>query len=267
MKRIIILLICALGATAVSAQTDSAKLFRSGTAETGAVEISRGESRGTAVFGLLGYEITLGGHAEPPKQPKVKFSVGINRTEVGFNTLSKPDYSRFDADQAGFLDLDTWRSWHVGISLIDVQVALNERRTVFFNAGMLFVMDTYFFSNNLILDNVDGKIVPRPLEGGQRNGQMNTIAASIPVRLDFAVWKKLVISGYASLDFIDASSRYRNRATQIHLPGVRPVTMSLGAMVTYDGLGFYVRYGVVPMFRSSADLVTRPLSFGVTIGF
>jgi len=49
------------------------------------------------------------------------------------------------------------------------------------------------------------------------------------------------------------------------LSGVNPFRFGIGGAVSYRGFGVYVRYGITPLFRSSAGPTCHPLSFGVCI--
>ena len=74
----------------------------------------------------------------------------------------------------------------------------------------------------------------------------------------------IAVVGYCDFT-VGVNSIYKKPKVKNGLSGVNPFRFGIGGAVSYRGFGVYVRYGITPLFRSSAGPTCHPLSFGVCI--
>ena len=71
----------------------------------------------------------------------------FNSGEFGFTKLVGVDYGSYAPEEKGFLDQKLGNSFHCAASVMQVQVALNKSRTLYFATDLRFAVDNYRLAN------------------------------------------------------------------------------------------------------------------------
>ena len=266
----ILLGLCASAQPADSLATDS--LRRIGNVDTGPVTM-RSANDGDMVLEVAGFGITLGrSFQEGNKKQKMKsyprvcglFFDGI---EMGFNTLTGLDYAGYPAGTEDFLDVRAGNSFHLGATLVGLNVDLGKKRKFAFSTGLRYTIDNYRLSDRSItLDRVDGLVRPVTLDERADKSKLRITSLGIPVQFSFDPVRHLRIAVVGYCDFtLGANAIYKRPKVKNGLSGVSPFQFGLGGSVSYRGFGVYARYGVTSLFKDSAGPDCHPVSFGICI--
>ena len=110
----------------------------------------RGDGReGSVVLEVAGFGLTLGRAPETDSQADLVMRSGrvklyfFNSGEFGFTKLVGVDYGGYAPEEKGFLDQKLGNSFHCAASVMQVQVALNKSRTLYFATDLRFAVDNY----------------------------------------------------------------------------------------------------------------------------
>lgn len=234
----------------------------------------RGDDReGSVVVEVAGFGLTLGHAPEPQpyadrvmKGGKIRLYV-FNSCEFGFTTLTGVDYAGYAPEQHGFLDLEREASLHVAASAIQVEIALNRRRTLFFATDLHVAIDNFRLSDpGIRLSYENGRIVPVALGAAADKSKFVASSLGIPLRLNYRPFRHFQLSAIAYSDFsVELAAVHKNPRVEYDLEGLRTYRFGVGASVSYYGFGLYARYGVTPLFRKDAGPACHTLSFGITV--
>lgn len=233
----------------------------------------RGADReGNVVLEVAGFGITLGRAPEQDdadvvtKSGRVKLYL-FNSGEFGFTKLVGVDYSGYAADEKGFLDQKLGSSVHVAASALQVQVALNRSRTLFFATDLNFSVDNYRLSDaGIRLGYEQGRLLPVALDGQADKSKFVTSSIGIPLRLIYKPFRNFQVSATAYSDFgIELTSLHKKPKVQYELSGLRTYQFGVGCSVSYCGIGVFVRYGVTPLFKKGVGPECHALSFGISL--
>ena len=103
----------------------------------------------------------------------------------GFNMLPSPDYSLYTAQDGEFMDLSVGKSNRIGITPIQVSAGINRNGTFGIVSGLGMVWNNYVFENNITIRNINGIIMPEPLDRDYKKSKLTTFSLSIPVELEY----------------------------------------------------------------------------------
>lgn len=264
----ILLALCASAQTTDVPAADS--LQRIGDVDTGPITMRRAADGNEMVLEVAGFGITLGQASQSASAQKTRSRVcGLlfDGVEMGFNTLTGADYAGYPPETGDFLDVRAGNSFHFGVTPIGLAVRLDRKNKFEFATGLRYTVDNYRLSDNSVtLGRDEGMVVPLPLDDKADKSKLRVTSLGIPLRFSFDPVKHLRIAVMGYCDFtLGANAIYKKPKVKNSLSGVNPFQFGLGGSVSYRGFGVYVRYGVTPLFKSSAGPTCHPVSFGVCV--
>lgn len=269
-KRLVFTGISILWALCASAQ-DADTLGRIGTVDTGPVTMRRAAGSDDIVFEVGGFGITLGqapgGQKQKTKKlPRVCGSF-LDGIELGFNFLTGTDYAPYPAGTGDFLDVQSGKSFHFGITPIGLNVGLDRRRRFEFSTGLRYTIDNYRLSNNAItLGREADMTVPLALDEPADKSKIRITSLGIPLQFSFSPVRHLKVALVGYCDFtLGTRAIYKKPKVRNDLYGVNPFQFGIGGSVSYHSVGVYVRYGVTPLFKDGKGPKTHPVSVGLSI--
>lgn len=266
----ILLTLCTSAQTADSTAVDS--LRRIGTVDTGPVTMRRAADGDNMVLEVAGFGITIGPSTIQRSKMKAKayprvcglFFDGI---EMGFNFLSGLDYAGYPAGTGDFLDMRGGNSFHFSVTPVGLNVDLGKKRKFAFSTGLRYTVDNYRLSDNSItLGRDGGMIVPVPLDEKADKSKLRITSLGFPLQFSFDPVRHLRVAVVGYCDFtLGTNAIYKRPKVKNSISGVNAFQFSLGGSVSYRGFGLYVRYGLTPLFKSSAGPDCHSMSFGVCV--
>ena len=234
----------------------------------------RGNGReSSVVLEVAGFGLTLGRAPEEEYDADMVMKAGrvklyfFNSGEFGFTKLTGVDYGGYTPEQKGFLDQKLGESVHCAASVMQVQVALNKSRTLYFATDLHFAVDNFRLSDSGIrLGYEERRLVPVALDEPADKSKFVVSSLGIPLRLIYKPFSHFQMSAVAYSDFgIELTSLHKKPRVQYELSGLRTYQFGVGGSVSYYGIGIFVRYGVTPMFRKNAGPECHTLSFGISL--
>lgn len=244
-----------------------------GSVETDLVTMRRAADGEAIVLEVAGFGITLGqGPGQGAQKHKMKSyprvcALFFDGIEMGFNFLTGLDYADYPAGTEDFLDVRPGNSFHFGVTPVGLSVGIDRKRKFEFTTGLRYTVDNYRLSDNSItLGRENGTIVPLPLDEKADKSKLRVSSLGIPIQFSYEPVRHLRIAVVGYCDFtLGAKTIYKRPKVKEALSGVNPFQFGIGGSVSYRGFGVYVRYGVTPLFKSSAGPTCHPVSFGVCV--
>lgn len=268
MKKIISAFVLAASVVFGAAAQDEAAAVADSLASQKPLMVIRG-AENSMVIQVCGVDISLQAPAEKPEPAKPRrYMTAFNRMEFGFTALTGMANSGFVPATGRSMSTETFSTFHFGMQMLGVNFALNEKRTIVFEAGFMFSIDNYRFSDgSAMLRRVDGMLVPTDAyEPGTRNGKFVTTSVGIPLRMSFRPADHLQFTLTAYSDFgTGLTSVVRSPHIKQELSGLRAYQFGVGAGISYYGVGLFVRYNVSPLFKHGHGVECHPLSFGLSL--
>lgn len=241
--------------------------------ETDLVTMRRAPDGEAIVLEVAGFGITLGqGPGQGTRKNKVKSyprvcGLFFDGVELGFNTLTGLDYAGYPAEAGDFLDVRAGNSFHFGVTPVGLSVDLDRKRQFSFSTGLRYTVDNYRLSDNSItLGRENGVIVPLPLDDKADKSKLRVTSLGIPIQFSYEPVRHLRVAVVGYCDFtLGAKAIYKRPKVKEAFSGVNAFQFGIGGSVSYRGFGVYARYGVTPLFKSSAGPTCHPVSFGVCV--
>ena len=234
----------------------------------------RGDGReGSVVLEVAGFGLTLGRAPETDSQADLVMKSGrvklyfFNSGEFGFTKLVGVDYGSYAPEEKGFLDQKLGNSFHCAASVMQVQVALNKSRTLYFATDLRFAVDNYRLANaGIRLGYEKGRLLPVALDEPADKSKFVTSSLGIPLRLIYKPFKHFQASVIAYSDFgIELTSLHKKPRVEYELSGLRTYQFGVGGTVSYYGIGIFASYGVTPLFKKHAGPECHTFSFGISL--
>ena len=228
----------------------------------------RGDGReGSVVLEVAGFGLTLGRAPETDSQADLVMRSGrvklyfFNSGEFGFTKLVGVDYGGYAPEEKGFLDQKLGNSFHCAASVMQVQVALNKSRTLYFATDLRFAVDNYRLADaGIHLGYEKGRLLPAD------KSKFVTSSLGIPLRLIYKPFKHFQASVIAYSDFgIELTSLHKKPRVEYELSGLRTYQFGVGGTVSYYGIGIFASYGVTPLFKKHAGPECHTFSFGISL--
>lgn len=228
---------------------------------------------GNVVLEVAGFGLTLGRAPETDSDADMVVKSGrvklyfFNSGEFGFTKLVGVDYSGYAPEEKGFLDQKLGASFHCGASVMQVQVALNKSRTLYFATDLRFAFDNYRLADSGIrLGYEKGRLLPVALDEPADKSKFVTSSLGIPLRLIYKPFKHFQMSVIAYSDFgIELTSLHKKPRVEYELSGLRTYQFGVGGTVSYYGIGIFASYGVTPLFKKHAGPECHTFSFGISL--
>lgn len=234
-----------------------------------------GGNEGNVVLEVAGFGLTLGRapEAETDSEADLVMKSGrvklyfFNSGEFGFTKLVGVDYGGYAPEEKGFLDQKLGASVHCAASVMQVQVALNKSRTLYFATDLRFAFDNYRLADaGIRLGYKKGRLLPVALDEPADKSKFVTSSLGIPLRLIYKPFKHFQASVIAYSDFgIELTSLHKKPRVEYELSGLRTYQFGVGGTVSYYGIGIFASYGVTPLFKKHAGPECHTFSFGISL--
>ena len=241
--------------------------------DSGLVTLREGGNDGSVVLEVAGFGLTLGRAPETDSDADLVIKYGrvklyfFNSGEFGFTKLVGVDYGGYAPEEKGFLEQKLGDSFHCAASVMQVQVALNESRTLYFATDLRFALDNYRLADTGIrLGYEKGRLLPVALDEPADKSKFVTSSLGIPLRLIYKPFKHFQASVIAYSDFgIELTSLHKKPRVEYELSGLRTYRFGVGGTVSYYGIGIFASYGVTPLFKKHAGPECHTFSFGISL--
>lgn len=193
----------------------------------------------------------------------------------GASTLVNPTYkgewAAAEKLMPGFQEMQIPRSFVYGLDMVSlgfkmdgvpVEASLSLRWTF---------MDFTFKNTAYTFREVGHTYLPSPIdvETVSYDGKKSKIHANylgVPLRVKLNVGKGFVYAGASAELFISGYTKYKNPKVRTSNNGIfSPFRATVEAGFGYGGLGFFVNYGLTPLFPVELS-DARTLSFGLVLG-
>ncbi|MCD8275496.1 MAG: hypothetical protein LUC96_11040 [Alistipes sp.] len=232
-----------------------------------------GGREGNMVLEVAGFGLTLGRAPETDSDADLVIKYGrvklyfFNSGEFGFTKLVGVDYGGYAPEEKGFLEQKLGDSFHCAASVMQVQVALNKSRTLYFATDLRFALDNYRLADTGIrLSYEKGRLLPVALDEPADKSKFVTSSLGIPLRLIYKPFKHFQASVIAYSDFgIELTSLHKKPRVEYELSGLRTYRFGVGGTVSYYGIGIFASYGVTPLFKKHAGPECHTFSFGISL--
>ncbi|HKJ41686.1 MAG TPA: hypothetical protein VKA27_06295 [Sunxiuqinia sp.] len=209
-----------------------------------------------------------------------KFSGHWSGIYFGFNGLAKADYSMYDADDAGFLDVNLWRSTVVNLNLLQFSKGLqHNRNTIGVVTGLGMEVQTYFLDRNTSIEKGENRIEPVHLfYDSNQKSKLSSFYLSVPFLVEF----QIPVSNYGNRFYISAGVvankrlstqtkvKYRknNKKEKLKTPDdyyMNDIRFSGTIKIGYRWINLYATYDLQQLFQDSRGPEVFPYSFGVAL--
>ena len=232
-----------------------------------------GGREGNMVLEVAGFGLTLGRAPETDSDADLVIKYGrvklyfFNSGEFGFTKLVGVDYGGYAPEEKRFLEQKLGDSFHCAASVMQVQVALNKSRTLYFATDLRFALDNYRLADTGIrLGYEKGRLLPVALDEPVDKSKFVTSSLGIPLRLIYKPFKHFQVSVIAYSDFgIELTSLHKKPRVEYELSGLRTYRFGVGGTVSYYGVGIFASYGVTPLFKKHAGPECHTFSFGISL--
>ena len=201
------------------------------------------------------------------KEPKVTFDI-LDHWKFGFAQLKTPDYSMYPSGTKKFMSMEKWESFEASIALIDIKIALNERRNLSFSTGLHLKDYNFTLTDRIRLIRENGMLAYEPVPDSERrykSTSFDVLYLTVPAMVRLDVGKNFFVSGGLYLDIMGQQRLHTRKPTDIRIRDYGMKALHLGASleVGFDQLFIYGEYGLTDMFRKNAGPKTKPYAFGL----
>lgn len=221
---------------------------------------------------LLNIDLNKGENKPKKKDPVVSLTC-LDMYDFGFNVLTDLNYSGAWAGQGDFLDMIPGRSNRFAMNLAGINVRLDKKRKVEFDAGLRFISENYRFRGDYRLANVNNSLMPAVITDNLKKSKITANYLTLPLTFTFNPAKNLSIAAEGSVGMlIKANSKYVCKKSgeswqknkEKNLPGFNQFKASVGASITYGCIGLFCDYSLTPLFKSTTGAGdAKTLSFGL----
>lgn len=239
-----------------------------------------------------GFNINLQGKAAetkrviaPPKYIELDLSASVQRLvirerplsrinvgnfQLGFIGLTTPDYSMYEDDTQGFLDLNNGRSISFAFEVI-AEIPLDYRGNVWFSGGLRPRWDNYVFADPITLTKTDGMIFPQELDRDAmkryKKSKLTTFTLDIPLTMEFKLSKNVSLGGGVYGGFVLGDyTKYKFK--KVKDKGDYAINFfQAGATfrIRIWRIGAFFNYNFTPLFKNGAGPKTQPYMFGIML--
>lgn len=303
MKRITLLMICALIITASYAQQDTTavKVIKKNvvtvTEDTDKTQVKIGEDRGVEVitnhrgdttsiriinrnFDVI--ENREGTKIHVTREPREKrknygrFNGHWGGFEMGVNTILEPDYTLYDGMGYGeFFDLNHAKSLTVNINFAEYTFS-NDRNSLGLITGLGLSMMDFRFDQpmTLIKDPISGLLLPVDLDpAGFKKSKLNVTYLTAPLILEIATPLKFnqhrLTLGAGVIGGLNVGSRTKiktddGKSKDRRNFNINPLKYDLTGRIGLGELCIFANYGMTPLFKEGKGPELVPLTIGIS---
>ena len=169
-----------------------------------------------------------------------------------------------------FYDMNTTRSTNFAIDVFGVVVPLAPSGIVDLRANLRYTYDNLFFQDKMTLvSGLNGVPVATPLLGNDiKKSKLRFHTVSLPVGFSVNPGKVSIGAMIAPGLVFGASTKYKAPKTKGSISRYEQLSLRVEGVISYDGYGVYVNYGLRPLFEEGIyGDDARLLTIGVVYGF
>ncbi|MDR1859925.1 MAG: PorT family protein [Bacteroidales bacterium] len=207
-----------------------------------------------------------------PACKEQRFSGHWEGVGLGFNYFLSEDYGHglYPESDEGFMELThskAGKSFEVNLNLVDIGIPLTSRRFGILT-GIGFTFDNYSFARDITLSNTR-PIQPVPLSNPRKSKLMVTYL-TLPMLLEFHAPENLFISAGVTANFNIGSHTKVKDSDGTHKDhssfSLNTVKYDMIFMIgSVNGLSFYFKYALTPLFKAERAPEIFPMSVGIKI--
>lgn len=192
-----------------------------------------------------------------------RFAIGrrslttIPMVELGWNSLSGVDYGLYAPEQAGFLDLNNWRSTQFSINFFSFG-AFDRHRNIGITMGLGLRANNYRLDRSLSLTKQGGVLTPYAIADvssrGVKKSKFNVAAVHLPVEVMFGHPNRFAFSVGGYVDMVMNSHtkiKYTGgKKDKVHNFPVNFIQAGVTARVSMFGISVYGQYTPTQLFKA-----------------
>ena len=258
-------------------------------------------------FILLGICLFVGVHAQQPDSVIVNHSIGNNGPNIiqvdglvtdgfnywdekfsghwsgiyfGFNGLANADYSMYSSEDAGFLDINLWRSTVMNLNLVQFSKGLQRtRNTIGVVTGLGLEVQTYFLDRNTSIEKREDRIEPVQLYyDSNQKSKLSSFYLSIPFLVEFQIpvnnyGNRLYFStGVVANKRLSTHTKVKyhkdNKKEKLKTPDdfyLNDIRFSGIVKIGYRWINLYATYDLQQLFQDGRGPEVYPFSFGIAL--
>lgn len=281
MRRIIytaasLLLLCAMGATTGSAEAQNhgaPQRDHSAALEQAWKEMADLQSQYGLSVKVLGFRINRKSDSDKrfsdSQSVQNRLSLArpghIGTYEFGFNALTTVDYSLYPDRSVDFMELNTARSIHFALRIINVAGPITGNGVLSFSTGIQLAWDSYSFTEEIYIYKAQGQIE----YGSQyyRRSRLSTFGLTMPLLLEINLPQKFFVA-FGCYGGINLGSRSVVKFPKrvVHNPFMNTLYGGLTARAGLGALGVFANYDLTNMFIKDKGPKTSVFTIGVAWG-
>ncbi|MBQ5719211.1 MAG: hypothetical protein IIV65_01520 [Alistipes sp.] len=205
-----------------------------------------------------------------------RFAIGrrslttIPMVELGWNSLSGVDYGLYAPEQAGFLDLNNWRSTQFSINFVSFG-AFDRHRNIGITMGLGLRANNYRLDRSLSLTKQGGVLTPYAIADvssrGVKMSKFNVAAVHLPVEVMFGHPNRFAFSVGGYVDMVMNSHtkiKYNDgKKDKEHNLPVNFLQAGVKARFTFRWFSVYAEYQPTQLFKSGRGPEAQQWTIGI----
>tara|TARA_R110002050_G_scaffold68181_1_gene147955 strand:+ start:5693 stop:6493 length:801 start_codon:yes stop_codon:yes gene_type:complete len=199
---------------------------------------------------------------------------------LGVNGLADQDYSMYSDEEAGFLDVDLWRSTVLNVNLIQFSKSLQRtRNTIGLVTGLGMEIQTYFLDKKTSIEQGPSRIEPvERFYDSKQKSKLSSIYLSVPLLVEFQVPVKnygnriYLAGGIVASKRLNTHTKVKYRENgkkeKLKMPDdfyMHEFRFSGMLRVGYRWINLYASYDLQPLFQEGEGPELYPFSFGLAL--
>ena len=230
-------------------------------------------------LGVSAQDLDIEGFNEIPlskEGSKIETDLGFGfPMYFGASTLINPSYTgEWAAAEKlvpGFMDTQIPRNFVYGLDMLTLNIRV-DGAPLDFSLGLRWTFMDFTFKNpGYTLRQIGQTYLPYAIdvETPSYDGKKSKLHANylgVPLRVKFNAGKGFIYAGASAELLISGYTKYKKPRVRTNNNGIfSPFRATVEAGFGYEGLGFFVSYGLTPLFPAELS-DAHTLSFGLTMG-
>lgn len=202
---------------------------------------------------VLGFRVKLGDKEKGAASSSLKRGPGSGKLgfiEVGINEIRYADYSMYPEASRGFIKKYDWRSWHFGMTFLNLSFKLNASGTIAFTTGWQGTFHTFGVDKHFALTGQDGMLTPVKSDEPYKSSMIIIGGFRFPFQLDFNLKNGIFASLGVFVDMTGGDAVVRKPAVWSGRPYFNNIQTGLSIKVGYRSVYIYTDMPMLDMFKS-----------------
>ncbi len=280
-----LLLTCVIASAQETTQKDTLATFK---VENGDDIVFRQNDKEGVSINVAGYQISLAKGREKEPEQKVaatpenppRFQV-VDRTKrlrypvcqsywfttlrAGFATLPSPDYSMYTSDNSNFLNLTPYKSYSLGMNVLQLTIFLESKRKFIINTGINATYNNYNFSNYTTLGYENQMVTPVALDESYSRSKLMTTYATVPLTLTANLRDVIIDAGVYAGILLDSRTKCKKpKVVESQVKGMNQNVTGMIVAIRFNGVGIYCDYNFTSLFNKDQGPEVNAASAGIT---